>query len=220
MKKIFDYTAQELFQILNETSENKQIEAKGLDDIHNHDRNGKQGKENFHTLMESICSFSNEPDLGGGVILLGIGENKDDLSNRFSVEGINDLDKAQCDIATQCKTLFNIPVYPVISTEKVDGKNVLKICVHELPATRKPLYFKQPGLPGGAYRRIGSSDLSCTGEDLYVFYQDTSSSFDETPIQGASVKDIDPEAVKRYRTLRAQVNENAEVSHMVQKVMA
>ena len=100
MKKIFDYTAQELFRMLNDSSESNQIEAKGYDDIHTHDRNGNPGKQTFRSLMESICSFSNEPDLGGGVILLGIGENRDDLFNRFSAEDIGDLDKAQCDIAS------------------------------------------------------------------------------------------------------------------------
>ena len=209
MKKIFDYTAQELFRILNDSSESNQIEAKGYDDIHTHDRNGNPGKQTFRSLMESVCSFSNEPDLGGGVILLGIGENRDDLFNRFSAEDIGDLDKAQCDIASQCKTLFNLPVYPEIAIEKVDGHNILKICVSELPAARKPLYFKAQGLPSGAYRRVGSSDISCTDEDLYVFYQD-SDSYDETPVRGASVKDVDPEALLRYRTLRAKVNPAAE----------
>lgn len=209
MKKLFDKTAQELFQYLNETAETKQIEAKGNEDIHTRDRNGGQGKTTFRSLLESVCSFSNEPDMGGGVILLGIGEEQEDSDNRFFVEDIGDLDKAQCDIATQCKTVFNIPVYPDISVEQVDGHNVLKICVSELPATRKPLYFKQQGLPGGAYRRIGSSDLFCTDEDLYVFYQDNSS-YDETPVKGAFVKDVDPDALERYRVLRAKVNPSAE----------
>lgn len=210
MKKIQEYTAQELFRELNNSSESNQIEAKGHADIFRQGKDGKPGRENYRSLMESICSFSNEPGLGGGVILLGVGEHKDDFFQRFSVEGITDTDQAQLDIATQCKEIFNIPVYPKITIEQVDHLNVLKICVSELPETRKPLYFKNNGLPKGAYRRIGSSDLSCTDDDLYVFYQDSSSSFDQTPIKGATVKDVDPLAIERYRTLRAKVNPSAE----------
>ena len=209
MKKIFDYSTLELFQMLNASSENLQIEAKGNDDVLRSGKDGKSNKFNFRTLMETVCSFSNEPGLGGGVILLGVGERKDDLFQRFFAEGIKDTDQVQLDIATQCKTVFNTPVYPKITIEQIDKCNVLKICVPELPPTRKPLYFKSQGLPEGAYRRIGSSDLSCTDEDLYVFYQNVES-YDETPIRGASVKDVDPEALNRYRTLRAKVNPAAE----------
>lgn len=113
MKKIQEYTAQELFRELNNSSESNQIEAKSHADIFRQGKDGKSGRENYRSLMESICSFSNEPGLGGGVILLGVGEHKDDFFQRFSVEGITDTDKAQLDIATQCKEIFNIPVYDV-----------------------------------------------------------------------------------------------------------
>ena len=53
------YTAQELFDILNDQDECDWIEAKG-------------GSESTHSVMETVCSFSNEPNLGGGYILMGI----------------------------------------------------------------------------------------------------------------------------------------------------
>ncbi len=87
---------------------------------------------------------------------------------------------------------------------------MLRIVVHELPETKKPLYFKKNGLPAGAYRRIGSADLKCTEEDLYVFYQNTARSYDQTPVDGAYLEDIDQVAIERYRTLRAKVNPTAE----------
>jgi len=210
MKKIFDYTAQELFRMLNDSSECTQIEAKGKADILRSEKGGKPDKFNYHSLMETVCSFSNEPDLGGGVILLGVGENKDDFFQRFSVEGIRDTDQAQLDIATQCKTIFNIPVYPQIRVEVVDGQNILVIRVPELSQRQKPLFFKQQGLPKGAYRRVGSADLHCTEDDLRVFYIDSVTGYDQTPIPGATVDEVDPEAIKRYRLLRKQVNPNAE----------
>ena len=137
MKNPKNYSAQELFLLLNETSECNWLEAKGKHDTFN----SKSGKDDYRSLLESVCSFSNEPNLGGGIILLGVGENKKGLGEQFEIEGLEDPDKAQTDIATQCKSVFNIPVYPEISLERINNKTVLKIWVPELSVSKKPLYF-------------------------------------------------------------------------------
>jgi hypothetical protein len=80
---------------------------------------------------------------------------------------VDDPDKAQLDLATQCKSVFNTPVYPTIKVEKLHGKTILRVVVDEQPFGRKPVYFKKDGLPKGAYRRIGSADLVATEECLY-----------------------------------------------------
>lgn len=49
----------ELISQLNSTDECTNIEAKRASDV---------GK----SIMETVCSFSNEPSLGGGYILLGV----------------------------------------------------------------------------------------------------------------------------------------------------
>ena len=58
--RIEEYSAAELFDRLNEVDENESLEAKSL----------KQ--DTSRSVLETVCSFSNEPELGGGVILLGI----------------------------------------------------------------------------------------------------------------------------------------------------
>ena len=190
------YSAQELFHMLCVVDESVWVEAKGKSD-------------STQSLMESVCSFSNEPGLGGGYILLGIGENTRSRDNRFYVEGVADADKAQLDISTQCSTMFNFPVRPRIDVEQIEGKNILKIFVPELPSVQKPVYFKSRGLPQGAWRRIGSSDQRCTEEDLYTFYQDNTN-FDSSIIKNTSFEDVDLEAVKYYRRCRKEVNPKAE----------
>jgi len=191
-----NYSAQELYDILKDTDECVYIEAKGEDDT-------------SESLMESVCSFSNEPGLGGGYILLGIGEDKSSKDNRFPVEGVADPDKKQLDISTQCASMFNISVRPRIDVEKVNDINVLKIFVPELPSQLKPVYFKKNGLPKGAWRRIGSSDQRCTEDDLRSFYQEDSS-FDSGEVKRSSIADIDEKAVEYYRALRGRVNPKAE----------
>ena len=191
-----EYTAEELFRQLNETDESESLEAKAL------------SRDTTRSIMETVCSFSNEPGLGGGVILLGVAEN-DGTGSRYVVEDIEDVDKAQLDFATQCANMFNFPVRPEISVEQIDGKSVLKVFVAELPAGRKPLYFKSDGIPKGIWRRVGSSDQRCNEEELSVFYN-REEVCDGLPVEGVSLEDVDEDAVKRYRFLREKVNPAAE----------
>ena len=195
--RIEEYTAEELFQRLNELDESDVIEAKAF------------STDSSRSILETVCSFSNEPGLGGGVILLGIAENTKSSDNRYFVEGVATPDKAQLDLATQCKSVFNSPVYPMVKVEKIAGKTVLKIVVDELPPTRKPLYFKKDGLPKGAYRRIGSADLVCTDDDLWRFYEAPADKYDETPVRYSSTDDVDERAVQRYRQMRRKVDPDA-----------
>lgn len=160
------------------------------------------------SVLETVCSFSNEPDLDGGVIIIGIEDTFDDKI-RYAVKGVTNVDKLQNDLATQCADLFNHPVRPAIEIESVEGKKIMIVTVHELDPKQKPLYFKKEGLPRGAWRRIGSTDQRCTEEDLAIFYTDTDG-FDKMIAPDTDLDDIDENAVRRYRTLREKINPDAE----------
>lgn len=188
----------DLLKELNETDETEYLEAKTCD--------SKVGK----SVYESICAFSNEPDLDGGVILLGI-EKEDSLFPTYKAVGVKDPDKLSSDIASACSTMFNIPIRVNITAEKIGKATVLKIIVQELPKASKPLYFKATGLPKGAYRRIGPTDIKCTDEDMSVFFQGkANAAFDEQIIRDSSWNDIDPAAVKAYKDARAETNPHSE----------
>ena len=190
-------SAAALLAILNEADEQDWLEAKSLRD------------DTSRSILETVCSLSNEPGLGGGVILLGVAENKTGNTPRYFADGVDDPDKAQLDLATQCKCVFNSPIYPTIKVEKIGGKAVLRVVVDEQPFGRKPVYFKKEGLPKGAYRRIGSADLVATEEDLWRFYEDPESKYDETPVRYSSISDVDERAVQRYRQMRKKVDPDA-----------
>lgn len=192
-----DYTAEELFELLNDTDECPWIEAKGMGDTST-------------SIMETVCSYANEPGLGGGFILMSISaDDSATAAAQYKVDPMPDPDKLQSDIATQCAGMFNMPVRPAMTIEKISGQPVLKIWIDELPAKQKPLYFKSKGLPSGAFRRIGSTDQHCTDDDMHVFYQDTGS-YDQTPVKGTTLADVDENALRRYRVLREKVNPAAE----------
>ena len=191
-------TALELLESLNLLDENEHIEAK---------RASEAGK----SILESICAFANEPDLGGGWLLLGVGREEQALFPAYEVEGIDQPEKLGAEIATQCRTTFNQPVRVDISTETLDGKAVLVVHVPEAQPQDKPVFFKAQGLPKGALRRISSTDQHCTDDDLAVFYQGRQTeSFDSTLVADAGMDDLLPEAIADYRQSRAEANPDAE----------
>ena len=131
--------AQDIFDKLNNVDEDKRIEA-------------KSGSKIDRSLMETICSFSNEPGMGGGDIILGVecsGITNENAVKTYNAVGVEDADKLQSDIATQCSCMFNIAVRPDVSIEKLNGKNVIVVSVAELDTRSKTLYFKNEGLPRG-----------------------------------------------------------------------
>lgn len=189
-------SAAELIQQLNYTDECNWIEA-------------KRGSAIDRSILESVCAFSNEPGLGGGYILLGVEQEALSLFPTYYASGVEQSDKIQLDLSTQCASMFNQPIRPTIQVESVNGKNVIVAYVPELPDGQKPAYFRNENLPQGAYRRIGSSDQRCTDDDLFVFFN-KEDSFDSALVCGSSLDDISEEALALYRQLRGKVNAFAE----------
>ncbi len=189
-------SAKELLEKLNLSDECSTIEAKRASKV---DR----------ALMETVCAFSNEPNLGGGYILLGIEYDSQALFPSYIVCGTENPDKLQLDLSTQCADMFNVPIRPEIKVEMIDGKNVVLVFVPELAPSQKPVYFKPEGLPRGAFRRIGSSDQRCTDDDLFLFYN-KEDSLDSSIIKDTSLDDISEEALWLYRKLRSNLNPYAE----------
>ena len=196
MDSKFSLEIDEILGLLESSDEDNQLEVK---------RGSSIGK----SILETVCAFSNEPSMGGGLILLGIEESETCDSRRYKVVGVDDPDKLQKDLSTQCANVFNIPIRPTISVERVNQKNLILVRVNELPASQKPLYFSNKGLPSGAYRRVGTTDHRCTEEDLELFYKD-GYSLDSEIVNDSSLDDIDQEALELYRTLRKRANPLAE----------
>lgn len=163
------------------------------------------------SFFETVCAFSNEPGQGGGRVVLGVSRAENDLFGGYEVNGVQDSDKLQQDIASGCSERFNIPLRPRIIVEDYQEKTVLIVEVEERASSDKPVYFKNQNLPRGAWRRIGSSDQRCTEDDLVIFYGSRQGeSYDRSIITHADLDDLDPDAIDHYRKLRSKVNSEAE----------
>jgi ATP-dependent DNA helicase RecG len=191
-------TPRELLQQLNDLDENTRIEAKTAGEI---------GK----SALETVCAFANEPGLGGGWLLLGASLEEGTLFRQYSATGLGDPDKISCDLTSQCATVFNRPLRIQIESGQVNGRNLLAVFVPEAEPTEKPIFFQNRPLPADAFRRIGSTDVHCTTDDLAVLYQERrGEAFDATVLRDSSLTDLDPAAIAEYRRLRAEANPSAE----------
>jgi len=191
-------TPLELLNQLNELDESARVEAKTAAEV---------GK----SALETVCAFANEPGLGGGWLVLGAALDESSLFRQYAATGLNNLDKVTNDFVNQCAAVFNRPVRVQIEPGQVNGKNLLAVFIPEVEPAEKPIYFQSKPLPGAAFRRIGSSDVRCTDDDLAVFYQERrGESFDGSTLRDADLSVLDPNAIAEYRRLRAEANPTAE----------
>lgn len=61
--------------------------------------------------METICAFSNEPGLGGGLIVLGVAKDETSLFQNYYIEGITNPDKLQLATNKMVNTILNKPLF-------------------------------------------------------------------------------------------------------------
>jgi len=189
---------QALIDELNQIDEHQSIEA-------------KRGTEAGKAVMKTVSAFSNEPGLGGGYILFGLERDEATLFSSYNVASVDNPDQLSADLSTQCREMLNRPVRPQVETQLINGEPVVGAEVPEAEASEKPVYIKSEGLPDGAYRRISSTDQSCTDDDLLALFQERQSeSYDQSIVPDASLSDIDPEALQEYREARAEMKPEAE----------
>ncbi|MGC3874034.1 ATP-binding protein [Halomonas sp. GXIMD04776] len=188
-------TAAELLERLRLLDESERIEA-------------KRGREVGKSMLETLCAFANEPGLDGGYLLLGVGS---DRPGEYRVKGIEDPDRLLNDLHSACATTFNVPLRFQATTEMLEGRRVIAIYVPEARATDKPIYFQKSSLPRAAWRRGPNGDYRCNEHDLEALYQQRSQlEFDRSVPPGATVDDIDPDAIDDYRRDRKAMNAQAE----------
>lgn len=203
-------TFDELWKRLNDADESVEIEA-------------KTARQMGPAVLETVCAFANEPNRGGGYLLLGVRAAQNTLfAVEYEVVGVPDPDKIQSDLATQCASAYNVTIRPQLAAvSDPDGKTVVVAFIPEAQPHEKPVYLVSKGLPRGAYRRIAATDQVCTDDDVQALYQGREHhSFDETPIEGTTLDDLDPAAVDEYRRARQVANPEApELGYSVEDLM-
>ncbi len=151
------------------------------------------------SAAETISAFSNEPDLGGGYLVLGLRKNEENApGSRYNIMGVDDPDKIQGELASVCRSLFNIQVRPKISVESIDGR-ILIITnqdyrqingMHTLAASNALRHLRDLGL------------LTMKGSGSETYYQPVPQIIG-TPYTSGSLEDLTPYTNPLYKGLDA-----------------
>ncbi|MCC8113980.1 MAG: putative DNA binding domain-containing protein [Bacteroidales bacterium] len=135
----------------------------------------KSAKGGFpDSLWETYSAFANTD---GGVILLGVGEDK--KTGKLFVEGLPDARKTEKDLwcmaGNRQKASINILTHSMVTVVDIDGKSVMAIEVPRVERELRPI-SKGPDPRTGSYRRYGDGDFLCSPDEVSAMLRDSSSS--------------------------------------------
>ena len=132
-----------------------------------------------NSIWETYSAFANTD---GGLILLGVKENKD---HTFTVEGVDNpepLIKNFWDIVNnQNKVSINLLLDKHVYTKEIDGKQVIFIEVPRAERQFRPVYLNKDVF-SGTYHRNGEGDYHCTKEDISEMFRDATVASTDTKV--------------------------------------
>ena len=149
-----------------------------------------------HSIWETYSAFANTL---GGVILLGVREEKDKTFHTVDLPDPERLQKEFWDaINNPNKASVNILSAKDVRIETVNGDRIIVINVPKADRTYKPVYVE--GNPLNTYRRNGEGDYKCTKEEYQAMVRDASiRSQDMLLLEEMGIDVFDPESVRGYR---------------------
>ncbi len=160
------------------------------------DVEAKTAASELPRLHESLSALSNQR--GGGVILLGVDENKG-----FAVTGVQDVAKMQADIVSLAADSMEPPIRVEPSVTRFGGQIVLAAEVPECDPARKPCYVKTAGLYKGSYVRVGASNRRMSDYEIYLCISARKQPRNDVePVREASLDDLEHTLVDEYVALR------------------
>lgn len=153
--------------------------------------------------LKTICAYANT---GGGKLYIGI----DDQGKPV---GVKDAARYLDDIPNKTKGILGI--MPDVKLKKKDGKEIIEVTV---AASSAPISYH-----GRFYTRSGSSSIEIKGHELLELLMQKSGRSWDGFIEGrATLKDIDPAAIKKFRELAVakipQITKEKSVEAILQKL--
>ena len=129
--------------------------------------------------LKWLCGFANAD---GGTLYIGI-------SDKQHIIGVDNSKKLMEDIPN--KIVSKLGIYPDVRLLEEDGKEIIEIEV--APSQESVL------LDGVLYKRVGATNQIVKGQALKDFYASKLNvTWDSRIIRGATLDDIDPEAIKYF----------------------
>ncbi|MDY6974000.1 MAG: ATP-binding protein [Thermodesulfobacteriota bacterium] len=143
-------------------------------------------------LYEPVSAFANRT--GGGVILFGLDESKD-----FSIVGVGDAHRLQEEITHLASDNMEPALRPQFLFDEIEDEAVVAVEIEEVPAAQKPCFYKQAGLPKGAYLRVGNTNRQMTEYEVFGYLSGRAQpTHDEEIVPDATMEDLDKALLDDY----------------------
>ena len=128
------------------------------------------------------------------MLLFGLDESKD-----FTIVGVGDAQRLQEEMTHLTSSDMEPALRPHFLVDEIDGETVVAVEIDEIPAAQKPCYYKQAGLPKGAYLRAANTNRQMTEYEVFGYLSSRGQpTHDEEIVPGATLKDLDNELLDEY----------------------
>ena len=142
------------------------------------------------SLWATISAFSNTR---GGTVILGLTEDQG-----FAATGVIDAGKILADLAAVCSEEFEPPVRPAsLDIIQFEGVHLIVAEFNEIGEDDKPCFVRNQGKEKGSYRRTADGDRHMTTHEIAGYTNRGQPRDDERAVPGATLRDLDREAVAR-----------------------
>ena len=161
-----------------------------------------QGADGKGQLPKDFWStYSGMANARGGVVLLGVNENK----GQFSVAGIENIEKVKQELFSQlnnpAKVSINLLTEDDVVTLLKDGKQILRINIPAAARKQKPVFINN-NLYAGTYRRLYDGDRACDQETIKrMVAEQLEDERDARILKGFTFDDLDLDSIGAYRNL-------------------
>ena len=158
----------------------------------------KEGENKIpNSLWESYSAMANT---NGGIIILGIKENKS--KGTFEVQGVKNIDKRIQDFwntINGSKANRNLLRDEDVQKLDIEGMDVLIINVPRANYKERPIYLNENHYKG-TYKRNAEGDYKSTEDEVNAMIRDASEEGNDGVIlEDYTIKDLDEDAIKKYR---------------------
>ena len=148
------------------------------------------------SLADELAAFANSQ---GGICVLGV----DDTSREILGIKLDVLDAVEDFVRELCLDSINPPIAPVIERLRLPTANGELLPVIKVEVLRSLFVHRSPG---GYLHRVGSAKKEMMPEYLARLFQQRSQvriiRFDEQPVPGATLDDLQPELWQRFASKR------------------
>jgi len=158
----------------------------------------KEGENKIpNSLWESYSAMANT---NGGIIILGIKENKS--KGTFEIQGVKNIDKRIQDFwntINGSKANRNLLKDEDVQKLNIEGMDVIIINIPRANYKERPIYLNE-NLYKGTYKRNAEGDYKSTEDEVNAMIRDASEEGNDGVIlEDYTVKDLDDDTIKKYR---------------------